>query len=290
MIRYIQLAFTFSILSCSSNNENLLSEWELYNTEVIEYSQQGNKKIQTIYSTRNTQTLGSSDSSVIIQHFKDTLLVEKVQYNLEHGDSIKWLHVINRYNTDRLLIERIDSLDGSFFHQSLYSYLNGQLLRSEFLAIVPTYNKAKELINTDTTRTVVHSYYNDNGKCIKVMALVKNELLTKNTRTIKFDTTLTFIEVDKNGNDIQAVSTSKGDTTSLTKTEYDEFNRKVKFIETSLQFGTNTLKYEYDDNGNRTSELLNSDGFNELIITDFDEQNRPINRNTYRPKTLANIR
>lgn len=80
-----------------------------------------------------------------------------------------------------------------------------------------------------------------------------------------------------------------GDTVSMSRTEYDELGREIKHIDASLEFGATTFKYEYDERRNRTSELMVSDDFSELLITEFDEQNRPVNRKTYRPKTLANI-
>lgn len=76
----------------------------------------------------------------------------------------------------------------------------------------------------------------------------------------------------------------------MSRTEYDELGRQVKIIDASIEFGAKSFQYEYDERGNVTSELMISDDFIQLIRTEYDKLNRPIQRQTYRPKTLANKR
>lgn len=55
----------------------------------------GNKKIQVVYSSMNTIMLSFVDTSVVVQVFKDTLILKEIHYNLEDEYSSKWSHHIN---------------------------------------------------------------------------------------------------------------------------------------------------------------------------------------------------
>lgn len=74
-----------------------------------------------------------------------------------------------------------------------------------------------------------------------------------------------------------------GDTTFISKTEYDQSNRETLFSYGSLETGATTEKYTYDERGNRIVELHVSDGFIQRTVIDFDELNRPIKKQEFRP-------
>ena len=85
------------------------------------------------------------------------------------------------------------------------------------------------------------------------------------------------------------MSLTNGDTTAITKIEYDQLNRETVYIDASLELGVTTIKYEYDERGNRIVELYISDDFIQRTEIVFDELNRPIRKQKFRPKTLTNI-
>lgn len=70
--------------------------------------------------------------------------------------------------------------------------------------------------------------------------------------------------------------------------DHDELGREVAVVNASLEFGTMKTIYKYDEHGNKTSELITSTDFRELIITEYDEHYKPVTRKTYKPKTFAN--
>lgn len=276
--------------SCTSKTQDVLDEWSLERSEQIEHQKKGNLKYQTIYSAFNSGSISFTDTTVIVQKYKDSLLIEEVEYNIESGDSTKWRHHINGYNANGLIVNETDSVNGSLRHQNSNFYKENRIQRSEFISIMPDYNESMELTGTDTVSSIVHSYYDEAGRCIRVMALSKDRLSSKLTGIDKFDSTLTFNQFDEQSNKIGSITLVNGDTSSISKRQYDEFGRETSIGDASLQFGTSKLSYVYDEKGNRTSELLISDNFTELTVTQFDELNRPIIRKTYKPKTLANNR
>ncbi|MEQ8556407.1 MAG: hypothetical protein RIC06_06280 [Cyclobacteriaceae bacterium] len=288
MIRIFQLTLVFIFFFCSSKEQTEQANWELENTETIEHFQQGNQKIQVIYSTLNTGLFYFTDTSIVVQTFNDTLLVEEIHYNLEDGDSTIWSRHINRYNSSGLLTEEIDSMDGALRHHSVNFYEQNKLVRSEYLDILPNYNDMMELVGTDTMKSEVLSFYDEHGRCTRVIALNIDELSSALTGTTKIDSTLTFNQFDDNNRKIGSVTLFDGDTTSMSRTVYDEQGREIKMIDASLELGANSIQFEYDERGNVKTELMISDDFKQLIRTEYNEQNRPVKRETYRPKTLAN--
>lgn len=290
MIRYFQLTLVFIFFSCSSNKQDELDNWELSSSEMIQHNERENQKFQVVYSTLNTGILSFIDTTLVIQTFKDTLLIEEIHYNIEDGDSTKWSHHINRYNSSGQLTEEIDSVDGALRHHSLNFYNENKLVRSEYLVIIPDYNDMMELVGTDTMKSEVLSFYDELGTCTRVIALSIDELSSQLTGTTKIDSTLTFNQFDYQNRKIATVTLMNGDTTSMSRTEYDEKGREIKMVDASLEFGANSFQFEYDERGNVITKLTISDDFSELIRTEFDELNRPLKRQTYRPKTLANNR
>ena len=290
MIRIFQLTIVFAFLSCSSSEQSEQDNWELESTETIEHFQKGNQKIQVIYSTLNTGLLNFQDTSIIVTTFRDSLILEEIQYNLEDGDSSVWSRHINTYNSSGQLTQEIDFVDGSLRNKSLNFYDKDKLVRTELLAIIPDYNEMMELIGADTMKSEVFSFYDDLGRCSRVLALSKDELYSALTGTTRIDSTLTFNEFDNQNRNIQSLTLVNGDRTGITKIEYDELGRELKVKTVSIDIGTNSLQFEYDDRGNVTSKLMISDVFKQLIRTEYDEQNRPVKRETYRQKTLANRR
>lgn len=288
MTRILQVTFLFLFFSCSLSEQTEQGNWELDNSETIEHFEEENQKAQVISTTYNTQLSNFVDTSIIVQKFEDTLLIEEIQYNLEDGDSTKWSHHFNRYNSSGQLTEEIDSVNSALRQRSLNFYEQNRLFRTELLVIIPEYNEMMELVGTDTIKSEVLSFYDELGRCAKVIALSKNELASELTGTPKIDSTLTFNQFDDQNRKIASVTLANGDTTSMYRTEYDEYGREIKTVDTSLEFGVTSFQFEYDERGNVTSELMISDDFSQLTRTEYDEQNRPIKRQTYRPKTFAN--
>ena len=289
MIQYFQLILVFIFFSCSVNEQNEQDNWELDSSETIQHIELENQKIQVIYSTLNTGVLSFIDTSLVVQTFEDTLLIEEINYNLVDGDTSKWAHHINRYNSSGQLKEEIDSVDGALRHHSMNFYEQTKLVRSEYLTIIPDYNDMMELVGTDTMKSELLSFYDELGRCSRVIALSKDELTSELTGTLKIDSTLIFNQFDDQNRKIASITLTNGDTTSISKTEYDQYGREIKIIDASLKFGGNSYQYEYDERGNVTSELMINE-FSLLIRTEYDMQNRPVKRQTYRPKTLANRR
>jgi hypothetical protein len=289
MIKYIKLVSFIFLLSCSEQEQNELDNWELTDTDIIEHLENRNQKIEIIYSTWNKGALNFNDTSLVVKTFTDTLLNEEVNYNIEDGDTIKWRHQINLYNSADQLTEEIDSVRGEIRSHHLHFYKENQLVRSENLFTFPLYNDHMEQIGTDTSRSVTLSFYNNQGKCDRVISMKKNELLSALEGTLKFDSTFTFNQFDDQGRRIGAISLMNGDTISMYRTEYNELGQKTKMIDASLEFGRTTFQFEYDKNGNVISELMLSDDYADLILTDYDDQNRPIKKRTYQPQTHANI-
>ncbi len=274
---------TIWLFSCATKSQNDRPVYSLKSSETIEYIDNGVHKIQIVYSTLYAGLHTIYDTSIVLQHYKDALLLEEIHYNIENGDSVKWHHYISRYDSNNVLVAEIDSIDGSLRYQNLFFYDNAKLHYSEHLAIFPKYNETMELIGTDTMRSTVYSFYNNEGQCDKVMELSKNELASELFGDIRYDTTLTFNEFDERSNRINSVSLQSGDTTSITKMEYDQLNRETKFIDASFEFGVSTIKYEYDERGNTIADLYISDDFSQRTEIEYDETNRPIKRREFRP-------
>lgn len=288
MIRYFKIAIVTILLSCSAKEQNDIHNWEISNTEMFEHLESGNHRYQLIYSIMNFSQMAFIDTSLIVKTYKDSLLLEEVHYNLVEGDTIKWSHHINRYNSENQLIEEIDSVNGLLQNHSLYFYQLENLVRSDYLFLFSNYNEGMELIGIDTLKSEVLSFYDEQGKCIKLVSLSKNQVASELFEAEKIDTTFTFNQFDEFNREVGSYSLLNRDTISMSRTEYDNYGRELMKIMVSKELGRITVQFKYDENGNMISELTLSDKFNELILTEFDEQNRPIKRETYRPNTLAN--
>ncbi|MCE7995649.1 MAG: hypothetical protein HEP71_26965 [Roseivirga sp.] len=284
MTRYILPIILLSVFSCTSNTQDQDGDWALRSTENIFHSENGNEKIQIVYSTQHMGVSSYTDTSIIAQQYMDTLLLDEVWYNLTDGDTIKWSHAINKFSSEGLLIEEIDSVNGTLRSHFLSFYENSLLQKQESLAMIPGYNDQGEITGYDTLKSVNHYYYDGNNRLINAMTLERDELSFQLARVTKFDTTFTYNQFDERGNIIQRVSISNRDTTSVSMTEYDELDREIKSVMASLDLGTSTITSEYDDRGNVISELHILDAFSILTLTEFDEQNRPVVRRIYEPK------
>ncbi len=281
MIRIFPLALLFLFFSCTPNDSAEQDGWVLDSSEIIEHQEYDNRKIQVIYSTGNTDLLKDYDTSVVVQTFRDTLLLEEIHYNLIDGDSTKWSQRINRYNSSGLLIEEINSSDRALQYHHLYSYEQEKLIRTESVSILPNYNDMMEITRLDTLRSVSHQFYNTEGKCTRSITLSKDELTYELTGTTKLDTVKTFNQFDSKGNKVQSFSTQFGDTTFISRSEFDTYNREVTNVTYSAEYGLSTMKYQYDKRGNVISEITVSADFSHRILTEYDKQNRPISRKTY---------
>ena len=289
MIRILQLALLSLLISCNSIAQDELSDYKLESTDMIQHQKKGDSKIQIEYSTLIVEGMNITDTSVMIQNFKDTLLTEEIEYNLVNGDSIKWAHVIKSYNPDGFLTEVIDSLDGSLRRHEVHFYENGDLVRSDFLTVIPRYNNQIVQTNSDTMRSTVYCFYNKNGEHFKSISVSKNELSVL-TGTVQYDSTVTFNTFDEYGNIVLRTSLTNGDTTNISRTDYDKLGREILIIDGSIEFGITTMEFKYDQSGNEIYELINSGGYKSLTITSYDSQNRPIKRKNYSEKTTANMR
>lgn len=284
MTRYILPILLLSVFSCTSNTQDQETDWKLRNTEDIFHSEKGNEKTQVIYSTQHTGTSRYTDTSIVVQQYMDTLLLEEISYNVEDGDTIKWSHTVNRYNSDGLLVEEIDSTNGRLMHHVLKFYQNSKLQRSESLYVIPNYNDKGELTAPDTARSIIYPYYDSDNRLVSGMTLTRDELSFQLAGITKFDTTFFFYQFDSLGNNIRSIGIVNGDTTSLTMSEYDELHREVKLVMASLDLGIFTTISEYDDRGNIISQHDISEAFSILTLTEFDEQNRPVIQKIYEPK------
>ncbi|WKK77633.2 hypothetical protein QYS49_11335 [Marivirga salinae] len=273
-------------MSYTSKGQSILDNWDLKWTETFDHIKNGNERIKIIYSSFNTNTelIKLIDTSVIVRKYQDALFLEKIHYKLENGDSIKWQHQINRYNKTSQLVEEIDSVDGLIQEHKINFYKNTELRRTEYLSIRPDYNDQMEIVDVDTVQLEILKYYDEKGKCNRIVTLNKSKLKGRN----KIDTTVTYNKFDLKNRLIGAINIQENDTISTTKFQYDELGREIKQTHSSLH-GSNSFEYEYDKQGNVISELIEVGKYTTLILTEFDDQNQPVIRKTFRPKTIGNI-
>lgn len=277
MYRLIKFVLLLNLFSCSSGDRLEIPGWKLYSTESLKHSETDREKIQVIISLLHTGILSFSDTTLVVQQFIDSLLTEEIEFKLDNNDSTKWSHHVRNYNSLGLLTEKIDSLDGHLSQHSKFYYEDRRETRAEHLDLLPNYSEAGDLIYFDTLSSIVHSYYDKNGKCDRVMALSKDQLKSQFEGATSYDTTITYHQFDKNGNNVKSISISRGDTTSISTVEYDELNRQVKLLSPLSR-----VEFKYDASGNVVSELLYFGKFAELLVTEFDAQNRPTKRKRYR--------
>ena len=97
--QYYFLVFFTVIFSCSSEKKNELDNWEPISTERIEHATWRGQNIQVIYSTANAGLLSSVDTSLKVEIYHDSLLLEEIDYDIYSGDTTKWSHHINQFNS-----------------------------------------------------------------------------------------------------------------------------------------------------------------------------------------------
>ena len=289
MTRIIQLVSLLFLWSCNSTSSELFiqEDWLLDYTATIEYYEAGNQKTQVIYTNFDSGIPSATDTSIIIETYRDTLLLERAQYDVTKGDTLKWGHSLNKYNADGKLIEEIDSLYGILRRQAINFYQYDQLLRTKLLSITPAYNDAMEVEGLDTVRSEFSFFYDETGNCIQTISTSKDKLASALTETTKVDSTLTFNQFDNLKRIIGSITVVNGDTTEFTGTQYDEDGRVKEETNASIN-GLMLYQYEYDERGNVTSKLIVSEGFGDLTKSVYDEQNRPVLRQTYIPNIPGN--
>lgn len=270
------------ISSCSSENREELSNWTLETVEEIEYLNTSPQRTQVIYSESRAYLSSSIDTILKIQSYSDDLLLEEIEYNLYSGDTLKWSHHINRYDTSGLLLEEIDSVNGTLRHYTINHYEKSRIERSQNLDLIPNYDDMMEVIGADTFKSEAQNFYDRAGRLFKVITISNDEDYLRLTGKTKLDSTVTVFDFDSKDRRVSSYTLVAGDTTFISKTEYDQYDRVTKVIDGGIHTGLNIYEYEYDEKGNRTSELLLTDYLKELIRTEYDEYNRPIKRSIYR--------
>ncbi|MEQ9230933.1 MAG: hypothetical protein RIF46_09620 [Cyclobacteriaceae bacterium] len=263
-------------------------DYVLESTEIIEHYEFGNQKIQTIYKSLNTGLLTFLDTSVVFQFYDDSLLLEEIQYDLKDGDSTKWSHKILTYNTFGQIASEVDSLEGYLMSRSIYYYQGNKEMKADFFMARPKYDESMNKIGWQINESTILSFYNDSGQCFKTVGLSKNELASEFFGET-YDSTITFHKYDDQQNRIKSISLEGTDTTNIITVEYDKQNRervlisKVKGID-SLTVGNSKHHYEYDERNNRIREHIIFGDYEDLMIIYYDQLNRPIKREYYRPK------
>lgn len=281
MTRIVLLLLPFLYVSCSSTIDNELDGRTLMKTEIIQHSSKGSTRYQVIYSTLTAQGISFQDTSAIIQHFRDSLLLEEIRYDILDSDSIKWSHKIQRYNSSGLLISETDSIEGQLSRQSLFEYKDGRLSKNSHFTILVDYNDLMEQTGLDTVDVSDYYHYDDDGNVSKIVSLRRNKFSESLTGLSKMDTTITQNQYDDDGNKIGSTAIKNKEIINSMTTEYDEAGRKIRVEESTLGFGSIITRYKYDKQGNLIFEERKSEESNELTSTSFDSQNRPIKRKTY---------
>ena len=282
MHKSLILSILVLISFCSSEIGNESGNWTLERVEEIEHLNTSPQRTQVIFSESRTYLSSSIDTILRIQSYSDGILLEEIEYNLYSGDTLKWSHHINRYDTSGLLLEEIDSVNGTLRHYTINHYEKSRIERSKNLDLIPNYDDMMEVIGADTFKSEVLNFYDRAGRLFKVITIRNDDDYLRLNGKTKLDSTVTFFDFDSKDRRVSSYSIVVGDTTFISKTEYDQYDRVTKVIDGGIHTGLNIYEYEYDEKGNRTSELLITDYLKELIRTEYDEFNRPIKRSIYR--------
>jgi YD repeat-containing protein len=281
LIRNIPIACVISVFTWACTVPATERNWILEHSEIIEHHEQPGKKIQTVYSTMYSGPISWNDSSMIVQQYVDSLLIDEVEYQVENGRPIVRRHQLKEYNADGTVSMEIDSIDGSLRSRRLYFYEDGKLRRLERLIVLPDYDGEMQIVGMDTTRSTLIYLYDETGKPGRVIAIEKDELASALHGTVKYDTSVTYKQFDAGSRETLSFEVTDGDTTFTRRIDYDSLGRTIAELEVSVQSGLTAMKFEYDTRGNRVSERFITDELESLTTTEYDSLNRPIKRSSF---------
>ena len=291
-MRLILLTFLLFVLVSCKQESKLKPDYIFVRSEVIEHFMNGENKTQLVKTSFSNGEELIIDSIVIVKSYNSEKLVEQVEYNIEQGDSIIWRHLVNEYSTNDNLISEMDSVDGLLSRMSNYYFNSGKEIRAEHLNIlyVQDYEKASfEVISVDTLRSIVYSYYDENGNCTTSKAVSMDNVLSGLYEEVTPDTTISYHSYDERGNKVKTISTTGVDTISVSTVQYNEANKVIADISVSNEYGTTMMQFEYDELGNKFTEVITADGISERTDYKYDSANRVISSITYkRIETLVN--
>lgn len=291
-MRLILLTFLLFVLVSCKQESKLKPDYIFVRSEVIEHFMNGENKTQLVKTSFSNGEELIIDSIVIVKSYNSEKLVEQVEYNIEQGDSIIWRHLVNEYSTNDNLISEMDSVDGLLSRMSNYYFNSGKEIRAEHLNIlyVQDYEKASfEVISVDTLRSIVYSYYDENGNCTTSKAVSMDNVLSGLYEEVTPDTTISYHSYDERGNKVKTISTTGVDTISVSTVQYNEANKVIADISVSNEYGTTMMQFEYDELGNKFTEVITADGISERTDYKYDSANRVISSITYKPiETLVN--
>lgn len=291
-MRLILLTFLLFVLVSCKQESKLKPDYIFVRSEVIEHFMNGENKTQLVKTSFSNGEELIIDSIVIVKSYNSEKLVEQVEYNIEQGDSIIRRHLVNEYSNNNNLISEMDSVDGLLSRMSNYYFNSGKEIRAEHLNIlyVQDYGKASiEVISVDTLRSIVYSYYDENGNCTTSKAVSMDNVLSGLYEEVTPDTTISYHSYDERGNKVKTISTTGVDTISVSTVQYNEANKVIADISVSNEYGTTMMQFEYDELGNKFTEVITADGISERTDYKYDSANRVISSITYKPiETLVN--
>ena len=282
MIRHLLIASLLSALlfGCRSSGKEI--DWVLEDTETIKYSERRGKQIQIKYSESNSGLIPVTDTSMVVETYRDTLLMESITYDIKNGKKIKWRHTINKFNQDGTTRMETDSVNGSLRRQSRVFYENGRVQRLEELTIDREYNDALQMVGADTTRSTYIYIYDQLGNCIKTMCVTKDELSSALTGTNRYDTSITYKHFNEQFLETKSITARHGDTTAIRKSDYDEHGREIRMFAWSDEFGLAMFEYRYDEHGNPDSVIYMFNEIAELTLTEYDSLDRPVTKKRFK--------
>jgi len=290
MKKYLLLLLLSSVIACSKPTK-LNSEYIFIESETIEYISFENQIVQLIKSSRSDGQKLITDSVIVIKTYKLGKVVEEKEYRVEQGDSTIQKEVSRKYDLNDNLVSESESVHGLYSNKSKYQYEDGKEVLVENLDILYHRDYSKptlDIIGADTIRSTVYSYYDEKGRRFKTKGIIIEKLLDGVYESSTPDTSFSYHYFDKNGNNINTVTTRYRDTVSVYQAEFSDSNELLGVTIISDEFGTSSTRYEYDEKGNKSSEIFTIAGIPERTDFEYDAKNRVVNRLTYRAKEKSN--
>ncbi|MTI22764.1 hypothetical protein E1176_17160 [Fulvivirga sp. RKSG066] len=289
------LLFFLTIVSCNSksnnDSESNKPKWKQVRTESIQYIPQQGDLTKILISTFDTGGELVTDTTIIYQAFKDTLLIEEIKFNLFMGDTTKWRHRVMQYDINGNKIHEIDSVNGTLRGKYSYYFEKGLLTKSNTLGLIPQLEVVNGQMKTngfDTIQFERFEYY-DSGINHKTITVEENKLKSKLTQNVSFDTTYTFHEYDGSNRLQRSISVVDSDTTSISVFEYDESGNEIKFILATESDGFHIIQSKFDELNNKVSETFQDDVMTQRTEFIYENNGRVIQRKIYELDTLANV-
>ncbi len=209
-------------------------------------------------------------------------LLKEVVYDLTETDTSLSDILIQRFNKDNQLTYSMDS-SGSGQDFTEYQYSQGKLQKTDRISIIykrDLANMRLEILSVDTSRVVLLPQYRDtiNHQTISLSWDYSFQRLFKELTP---DTTMIAHSYDKQGNQIESLSTKNGKLLWVSDSEFDHKNQLVSDRTFSSESGLSKSTYAYDDQGNEITEVIESSTFKYRTEKKYNKDNQLIETRTY---------